>query len=269
MTTNKTQMQTNYLFHAALGFPPAVARAKAQIDCEQGKDRYYKKPAHGAQFGCEMANRMRWGNPDACGLRFVGWADELQEPYSRRARHTGYYARNDECSEVLRGCVYQGTARDGKAVFYPAYREGENMRKGWDDLCGEHSAAIAFRDAFSFADAREAKADAARAADRYAEIAAEKSRDYDCAFQAGQEWAWLGDGIQTSRKECMQLIRELKTVSIPCPPMISQTLRVQIKAHRNNISQCRRKRADLLETIWREYHDAFNEGAGETVLTQG
>lgn len=263
MTDNK--LLDAFRYHRFGGSIAVAALERAREDVAAGKSRYPRTRQHGSQIGAAMKNGLQWANPDQIGLRFVGWQDEVRD-LSARDAHRGWYTRSDDCGgEVLRGCVYQLVAKDGKARFLPAYREGTSDRKGWSDTCGEHNAAIHFGDVFSYGDADDAKRDAARAADHFAEHSAEESREYNDAWQAGSDYAALGAEVKEHRQNALALLREIKSHGA-FPPAICATLRAHVLSCINDIASLRRRRAELTRDIWRDYYAAFNDGAGENVL---
>jgi len=239
---------------------------RAREDVANNVKRYPREIAHGAQCFKPDAQGLQWCNPDEIGLRFVGWQDELRVS---RDSHQGWYIRAGDWDEVYRACVYQLPARNGKAIFIPGYREGSNSKRGWSDTCGEHSAALDFRDLYSCDDADSAKRDAARTADSLAEYAAEKSREYDEAWQAGSQYYDLGENIKSDRKHILQICAELrkaqKQITVDAPA-ICKTLRANIRKHYHDIQKAREERAELIDSVWHEYRDAFNEGANEKVF---
>lgn len=251
------------------------ALAFARADIAANHTRYPRTMSRGPALGAAMDNGAQWGNPDAIGLRFVGWQDEIlrRDGYGR-GTHTGWYTRHDEYDEVLRGCVYQLPARDGCARYVPAYREGiESKRNGWEDTSGEHMAALDFSNVITaprddtdrYNTTGPSAREACRAADSLAENAAEKSREYDEAWHAGSQYADLRAELKETRKECRALVRELKAARSHTPA-ICRALRSSVREMRRDMRDAFEKAEALKDKVWREYHAAFNDGAGSIVF---
>jgi hypothetical protein len=266
MKMNPEKLLAAFTFWRRVGKTASGALERARVDVMEGRDRYPSSVAHGAALGSPMESGAQWGNPDALGLRFVGWQDEQQE--TRRHTHKGWFTRADEYDEVFRGCVYQLPARDGCARYVPAYREGTDTKKGWQDTCGEVSAALDFSNVIRGArgetgsryDIADSLRDACRAADSLAENAARRSREYDEAWQAGNRYAALRDELETTRKECRSLVRELKSARSHTPA-ICKALRASVREMRQDMKDAHEKAEELRDNVAREYRDAFAEGA--------
>lgn len=251
-----------------------AALERARADVAANVSRYPSAINRGAQLGAAMADGAQWGNPDALGLRFVGWQDELRT--RTRDTHSGWFTQPDGWDgEVYRGCVYQLPARNGRARYVPAYREGSTGRKknDWSDTCGEHSAALDFSNVMhgtrgentSRYDTADTLLDAARAADSLAESAAEKAREYNEAWQAGQSYRDKRDELKETRGELRALVRELKAARTHSPA-ICRALRETVSDMRAEMRAAYKETERLKDAVWRDYYPAFNDGAGETVL---
>ena len=271
MTTQKfnTPFLNSYRWFRQIGYKPAPARGYAMADVVSGKQRYPRARRSGSSVGKPMANGMQWCNPQDLGLRFVGWQDEIRD-LRARDRHKGWLCDSGfQDDDALRGCVYQLPARKGKARFLPAYREGGIFKNEWSDSSGETNAAIHFRDLFSYEDADEAKTDAARAADSFAEHAAEKAREWNDAFLAGSSFQFLGEEITENRATILELLRERKIArrEITGPlPTTCKMLRADIARLYAGIQKARKERAELKDRVWGENRIAFNEGSGESIF---
>ena len=128
---------------------------------------------------------VRWVDNVSCGLRRVGFADEIMrgEGYSRAIDHKGWFIREDgDGGEVYRGVVYQLPARHGLPQYV----------YGYDDPNNEGAALLCFGPSVD-------KCGAARSADRFAEIFAEYEREYDRAWQAGRRYEELDEEIKDMR----------------------------------------------------------------------
>lgn len=220
-----------------------------------GRAKAYDMPQSG-WGGVPDKGGARWCEElDACGLRFVDYADKII-----RLDHTGWYSDSFQ-DETLRGAVLQFPARAGRARYVAAYEDKLNPGSYLVDL----SEIFIGQPGGDNGDDEQAKRDAARAADGFAEDRAEKSREYDESWQAGREYADLGESIAADRKAALELIAEIKA-SRPLRPAICATLRAQVKSLRNDIAKARAKRTKLADNVWREYRAAFNDGAGGPVL---
>ena len=209
-------MKTEYKFHRQRGLIASVALELARKDITDGKRRY---PSAGSDWNPPWSafgeSAMRWiENPEKCGLRFVGYADELA-----RIGHTGWYIDDSQC-ETARGIVYQLPARDGHPIFVCGYADPHNGQDGreWsnpaalsmDIMYGEtgyHST--------SPADNPDA-ADAARFADRITEIMAESERERDIVYRARHDFEDCGTEIIETRRRALALIADIKKIGRAC-----------------------------------------------------
>lgn len=186
---------------------------------------------------------VRWVENASCGLRLVGFADKIAP-----IDHQGWYTRDDDCdSDTYRGVVYQLPARNGLAMYVYGYADPN------DDDCA----------LLCFDDPKTEMSEAARAADRLAEIWAEHERDYHRAWDAGRCFAELGDQIADMRMQALQLAWELKEMRRRgvAYKATNETLREKIKTLYRSIQRARKKRKQLVDDYGRE--DAFKETAGE------
>jgi hypothetical protein len=264
MKTEKTLLQKAFSYFqrdmsAAAGWNAPVAvnalkHAKAAI--AKG-ETYFPRclvTAYNPQWEKQNA---RWiENLSNSGLRFVGYADKLT-----RMDHTGWYCDAFQ-DETLRGCVLQMPARNGKEIFLPAY----------EDPCNAGTYAVCFdwiegeRGSRWDKEDQQALRDAARAADSFAEHQAEDMREHDEAWQRGRQYAELRDEIANERDELRALVRELKTAR-EHGPAICKALRETVREKRDAMHKAWQQAEDCKAGIWRELYGAFNDGAGETVLT--
>lgn len=166
------------------------------------------------------------------GLRLVGFADEIV-----RIDHKGWYIRDDEYDETYRGVVYQLPSHKGETRFAYGYADPDN------DDC-----------ALLCLDTEETKEDAARAADRFAEIFAEQERDYNRAWQAGRRYEDLADEVKDLRSEALAIGAELREARklVQNAPTICATLRETVFSLYRRISKTRKERAELLDNYGRE-----------------
>jgi hypothetical protein len=266
-----------------------VALLKAREDVAQGRARYPSSVTGKAAYGrpCEVggSKAARWiESPRDAGLRFVCWADEAGGRYSRAIDHKGWFTSEDNFTgEVLRGAVYQLPGRGGRPLFVAAYGDPNNgsadqggpalfdFESVFEGEAGEESPSL-----------NEGAKEAARAADSFAERAAESEREYQEAWQAGSRWADLGQELTGTRQEVRALIADLKAARDRISDKsgldrLCAVIRARIVAARESMAELAAERDSLLETFrpraWyradkeSSLRDAFNEGAGETVLT--
>ena len=106
-------------------------------------------------------------------FRFVGYAHDILS-----LRQTGWYGDDDGC-QLYRGVVFQLPSRHGQAIFLAGVEWGEVSRSGFD--AGGGWIEIGPRDT------HDSKEDAAHAADRLAEIAAERDREEQEAYRREEE----------------------------------------------------------------------------------
>ena len=133
-------------------------------------------------------------------FRFVGLAHEVAS-----LDHTGWYSEPGGDGDLIRGAVYQLTARDGRARYIPSIADPNNdgaaiLALGEVETAGDSSEESA----------EDARKDAARRADQLAEYYAEAERDYREAYnqgaaarakaaeatQAAKSWARAGRAVR-------------------------------------------------------------------------
>lgn len=154
--------------------------------------------------------QLRWiENTDRAGLRFVGHADELD----KSIQHNGWYIDSFQ-DDTYRGAIWQLPGRNRQNVYVVGYVDPNNPGAAlidFDAIYGEPS----WRDRYDDDDLR----DAARAADRMAELFAEAEREFQLkdaaerrAEELREEAAELRRGlceeIQTVRKKIASLREE-------------------------------------------------------------
>jgi len=173
---------------------------------------------------------VRWVENVSRGLRFVGFADEIAH-----LNHKGWYSRDEEFDEVYRGVVYQLPARDGEAQFVYGYADPNN------DDC----ALLCF-------DVETDKADAARSADRFAEILAEEERAYNRAWQAGRRCEDLDEKIKQLRADALAIGAEMRAARravggtlATTVPAICNALREKVGSLYRAIQKARAEREEL------------------------
>lgn len=165
-------------------------------------------------------------NTSAAGLRLVDYADKLAP---RSVRHQGWYLDSEFQDEVYRGAVWRLPHSRGLIAGY----------------CDPNN------DGAAFVEIRLIDADdtvgAAHAADRIAELEAEKERDYQDGWRAGDRWRTLGEEIASLRRECLDLILDIKAA---CPTIadksaITTTLRRRVEDIRHAITTAHKARKSL------------------------
>jgi len=205
-------------------------------------------------------------------LRFVGFSDELA-----RLDHTGYFLEPEGWSgEVARGAVYQLPSRDGRPVYVEAVRLGSEGKRGWSEQCGRDGAAIVYlgerhlgeRGGDEYARSRDsnesAVREAARGADSEAEILAERERDYQEAFSAGQRTAELEKEAKADKAKARELMAELRTLRRSLDPGTAPkacaALRAVIREGLETMAE-KLKEAAELRGQWAS-EEAYQEGLG-------
>ena len=177
---------------------------------------------------------VRWIENVSCGLRRVGFADEIAraEGHYRMIDHKGWFTDDDGMSgEVYRGVVYQLPARHGLTQYV----------YGYDDPDNDGCALLCF-------DPVTDKIEAAKQADRFAEILAEQERDYQRAWSAGRRFEDLDEEVKTMRKEALAIGAEMRAAkrSVSDAPTICATLRAAVRSLYRSIQKAREERAELL-----------------------
>lgn len=181
---------------------------------------------------------VRWTENVSRGLRLVGFADEIarKEGNWRIINHKGWFTDDDGDGNVYRGVVYQ----------LPSHgKEGACYVYGYADPDNEDCALITY-------DVTADKMEAARQADRFAEIFAEHERDYQRAWRAGRDYEELADEIKESRREALKIAEEMRAAKKAHvdAPTICSVLRGKILALYRSIQKARAKRAELF--VWIE-----------------
>jgi len=126
-----------------------------------------------------------------------------------RLGHTGYYDNPHgesfrDGSGLIVGVVGQLRGRDGRAVFVPGWRLGDDCQGGAQfDM---RAAVVA--EGREESDAEEAAEDCARRADSMAETVAEAEREYKTAWGAGSAWADAGERLAAIRAEVLAALRQ-------------------------------------------------------------
>jgi hypothetical protein len=173
-----------------------------------------------------------WNNPYKNGVyfasklsalpgRFVGYADEIE--YST-VNHSGWFT-DDMQDGKLRGLVMQLPAKNGTPRYYPAIESSD-----WDTVT-----------AWPLENHDRAR-DAASSADREAEIAAEKEREYYEKDQAEQRVIEARELIRETKRELLQLLREYRPFRKSAKfakSSLCDVIRARINSHLQEIAEAR------------------------------
>ena len=242
-----------YKYHRNCNLLAHHALARARADVLAGTRRYTCQYAWRNKFNINQPHAayghklLRWIEAPADLWRFAGTSHDIAkaESYYYRDYPTGWYTRHDDCSETTSGVVYQLPARNG----IPQYIAG------YSDPCNDGPAVLSFDETF------EDKMEAARAANRLAELMAEGSREHDEAWQAGNRFADLGREVQELRRDLLATIREAKEAAKTLRgtfPALCETIQASIQETLTEIRSLRGKRIGLQATFGR--HEGFLEG---------
>lgn len=227
----------------------------------------------------------RWiERPDLAGLRFVGFADEL----NRHIGHKGWFQYpGGDPGDVYRGVVYRMPARGGRSVYVEAIVSGEDTRGGFRETstCGSDESkwpAIVYlseRHAGGPGGAEgvegddSAIRDAASGADSEAERLAESERDYQESYAFGREAAEAIEEAKAERESARAILAEIRglrghaTLTGGAPALCAALREVTGQ----KLRRARRKYAKAAElwaahgepVTWRpDLADAFAEAAG-------
>lgn len=212
-------LMTAYRFHRAsdaYSTPRTAMQAMilARMDAETGRKRYLETGLASYQNTPNDRGGRFIERPAQAGLRFVGYADEIA-----RLDHTGHYLCEDgDMGEIARGAVYQLPARNGCPIYVEAIR-----------LSTDDDAAIVYLGERHIGDGGldpsddKIARDAARGADREAELYAEEERAYGAASDAGFRCSEkLGDAA-SEREEAREMLAELRAGVTAGPRLCAAT----------------------------------------------
>lgn len=202
------------------------------------------------------------GDAGMPGLRWQ-WADDIAP---RAIDHRGWFTDDDIQDDTMRGIVFRLPQQQG---FLYGWSMGEGMIAeitGYEPI-GEY-------DPSRYGDAIEqAEHSAALAADDAAKWAAEKERTYNACWRAGEEYVDCLQTAENERAAYRQLARVIQNAiakGAPTDPVLCDELRSaferHVKAERDALSRARELRENA--PTWNDtYRDAWNDGAGQKVLT--
>ena len=218
----------------------AAALERARQDIAAGKRRYPSK-ANG-NWG---EDRAYYADEWPTGWRVVGRADEVcRREGSRRVDHRGWYTVDDGWdNNTLAGYVLllphgrfiPGSKDWGGVTLYPT--------ETYDD-----------------------PVDCAAAADRHAEIAAEKERDYQRARDAGREAGEANEQARAIRREVLSILNDLRAARArlshksEAVERLCGLARKRVGEMVEEIYELRRKRDELRDECPRALMGAFEEG---------
>lgn len=289
--SNRAAFLAAYRFHRFAGrrnaslplsvsmLPAVDAVARARADLAAGTRRYAPESGLASYQNQPNERGGRWiERPDLAGLRFVGFADEL----NRHIGHKGWFQYpGGDPGDVYRGVVYRMPARDGRSQYVEGFVSGEDTRGGFretptggsDESKWPAVIFLADRHAGEPGGAEGAEGDdsairdAASGADSEAEAAAERERDYQESYAFGREAADAIEEAKAERESARALMAELRGMAA-LPPAVCAELRASIAG---KLRRARRQYAKAAG-LWREHGepvtwrpdlaDAFAEAAG-------
>lgn len=195
----------------------------------------WKPDDHPSQYRRDVRG-YRWVEDVSKGLRVTGEAHKII-----RLDHTGYFTDNYQ-EETVWGMVYQLPARHGK----PRYVPGVNDPNNEDSAC------------LDFSELYEDKEDAARDADRMAEVWAEDEREYKEDAETKREE--LTADIHQAYADMRATIRQLRNTVVqePCDremgdnwkeasklPIVRELVKAEWRRFKAAVSKLRKQRAKI------------------------
>lgn len=172
------------------------------------------KPRPTIAYNPLSQGRYRFVEHASRGLRLVGFADTIV-----RLNHTGWYTDSDY-STLMRGVVYQLPSRKGCTQYLAGYADP------WNDDA-----------AFLCMDIEHDKEDAARFADRIAEIYAEKERDYQDAWRAALDAKEKAQEARDHVRAEIEMLRELGDITNPGAAIAFRCYDAALDAYRDTMSK--------------------------------
>lgn len=230
----------------------AIAMARQLISEGNGARYGASKPGnpYNPEFTYAGESHVRWIESTwHAGLRPVGCADEIARRHgSRSIDHQGWFTDSTFQDEVYRGTVWQLPGRNGRALYVYGYEDPSNPGAAtvvFDPIKGEQLD--------SRWDTDDSAMEAARAADRFAERAAEKEREYRDAWQAADTWQELGSDMQQTRAAARQLVKDMRAArrsGQTAAESICNALHAQVRRLLEQWEETREKRAELADNFW-------------------
>lgn len=191
-----------YKYHRQHGHSPAVAKAFAAVDAETAKTRYPRSIGGGNRPFKRGYSTYLWiEDARAVGVRNMRFADEVAS-----LRHKGWFVDEFQ-DEVYRGAVLQLPARSGKTQYLAGYADPNNV--------GAYLVEF---------DIIEDEREAARRADRIAEIFAESEREHNEAWRALVNAREDLSAARIVVRECIDDIRDVRDC---CTPNVRLAVRHQ------------------------------------------
>ena len=221
--------QSHFRDYAESRLQPFSPSGAAYSPCVSSLDENGKARRNGG-------SHVRWVENASSLMRCVGYADKI----AQRINHKGWHSDNWQY-ETYRGVVYQLPARNGHAVFV----------YGYADPCNDDCAILCFDNDYTDA------VDAAYAADKFAEIHAEISREYRAKDQAEQRILSIADELAENRRALLTALAERRAackIAAAGGAMAFPALLRVIKQGINDLLENRRElqteREKLNENFW-------------------
>lgn len=282
--------------------PAKEALARARQDVANGTRRYPSSVSPAVSWQPDKPGFAFVESIEGAGLREVGRVmpecdgrNGIWDTSGKCGWHTDPHGDTFKDGTGLAwGVVYQLPGRDGKARFVAGYVMGgdsddlpiidfrnvyeENCRADYCTVPGPGTERYGYWSWESNPRDMSAARDAARAADQMAERAAEKEREYNNAWQAGNLFADLGEEIKRQRESVRALLSERRKAMASGEDgagfkAICDVIRRSVSSSLADIQGARDKRAKLAKGEPVDYchgfytgdktlRDAFAEGAG-------
>lgn len=213
------KLKEAFAYHMRRGHIALAAIEYARRDVAANKSRYPHSWKPYAPCGATNKDGLRWvDDPSRIGLRLVGYVNaEMRYSVWNDSDRNGWYS---DCFQesTIRGVVYQLPGRNGECRFVAGYKESESDGYMIDFGTIYSEKSVQWYESRGWAgwnwetDARNIQSarDAAHSANSMTESAAEESREYSTAWQAGSLAATERETAQDARREFLELMRELK-----------------------------------------------------------
>ncbi len=168
------------------------------------------------------------------GWRVCGTAQDVcRSEGSRRVDHAGWYTDGFQ-DGALQGYVLQISSRKGIPQYVPGTKHSD-----WDGVT------------IWPMDRYETLVECATAADHYAEKAAEKEREYQEAWQAGQQAKEFNDEADSARKDILQLCKDIRDARPRViPDLFRDTIDVDL------LCRLLAPMKEKITRLWDELHEA-------------
>lgn len=186
-------------------------------------------------------DRLRWIENASRGLRVLGPVHEMRERVGRW-RHTGWHLDPLGDGDTVHGVIIQLPGRSGFARFVPAV----------SDPCNDDCYAVDFSDVYTAPgdDTDDAVRDCAHAADRLAELYAEREREYQTEEGARIRIEEARERIKSERAEAHALAAEMREHAGHAAPAICKELRRAMAAHRATVRAAIKEIRRLTDAPW-------------------